>query len=520
MLLLRALLVAVTAGPRAQYPRQEYPYRPEYDDLVAHPVESVPARDLDDYLLPGNLSAALKTTRTAPGAVAETKAHVEALLNAVQLKPSGGAEYAALAAWAKENHDTSASTVAALYRQAVALSPSLGLKERNDLRFKLSNAYADELRDMHKGRAGMSATDATLKEVRRCWATELRALTRLDTGRFNVAVWSGLGQVLQLQGKDGEAEEAFRRAAQLISFDPINRLVRRIHKGGLRPASFVSSEDSLYHSPPWDTERAVRELGKMSAKAREDAREVMLGIHDVLLQKKGRRTAAQAAAMAEVKELGSTLGFWRTGDQRPKQYTTGLLACPWHRKEEYAPMVRLIEEAAGAMRDEMMELLRRRVAADRTELVEWCDTAAWPRAERAGARARTRARSVATRRGFLALLHRRLPVIAGTSTTSGSSGSHRVGCAATSTATSTPPTDRSPSRRARARPSKERWSGTTRRRRRRRARRLCTLRTRSTSKPSTRSFGRGRTCGRTRARPTTGWSSRWGCSGPATRRCA
>lgn len=335
----------------------------EYDALVAYAAPDAPARQLADFLDPGVLGDMLSRVTESE------QPRANALYRAVELAPGSSVAYAQLGAWADNHPVIRRTTVAACYARAIALSPRASGQAYENLRFQLSNAYSSELDELHKGRTDLRASEATLREVRRAWATEMRALIALKAGRWNAGVWNGLGTVLNLQGKEAEAEHAYRQAARLLDFGPLTQILQREADArraarGRKPARRPGQDQS--HLRTLDAYRD----GRVSADDKRDVQTALQGLHDLLLAAKASKPA-QVAMLRELRTLGITLGIWPYDEQRPKTHFEGLLACPWHEPSAYGELTVHLEADAAAIGLEMMALLRKRAAGDAEEHIAW-----------------------------------------------------------------------------------------------------------------------------------------------------
>ena len=102
--------------------------------------------------------------------------------------------------------------------------------------------------------------------------------------------------------------------------------------------------------------------------------------HPLGLSGAGRRESQKRQALARqrrrrerVSTLGVWFGLWPHTMQRPSRVTSGrLLSCAMHRSSFYGPLVSELEARAPEIRDELLQLLRLRAAADPDEATQWC----------------------------------------------------------------------------------------------------------------------------------------------------
>lgn len=240
----------------------------------------------------------------------------EPLIHALRLNPQSGTHYSQLAALS-EQHGMHYDTQAALWERA-----SLLLPRDQSIAFSLSNTRKEQFYALHRAVPGSKEHrgEAALREARKQWLSSLRSLTRFDEGKYSATVNHNLGTVLGLMGKSKESEASFSRALTNLGIS-------------IRTGRVPSNPDVL------------------SADDKSLAKDSLTSL-DLALAHQGKPRTA-------VHDIGVKLGLWARPEQRAANYTPGLLACPFHRKDRYG-LVPIIEDAADDVRAEMMDLLRRR----------------------------------------------------------------------------------------------------------------------------------------------------------------
>ena len=254
-------------------------------------------------------------------------ASAEPLIRALQLNPQSAAHYSQLATLS-EQHGLHYDTQATLWERAALLLP-----RDQSIAFSLSNARKEQFYVLHRAVPGRPEHrgEAALREARKQWLASLRSVTRFDEGKYSATVNHNLGTVLGLMGKSKESEACFARALMNIG---------------------ISVRTGRVPSSP----------GVLTADDRSLAKDSLTSL-DLALAHQGKPRAI-------VHDIGVKLGLWARPDQRAANYTQGLLACPFHRKDQYG-LVPMIEDAADDVRTEMMELLRRREDELDSERAMW-----------------------------------------------------------------------------------------------------------------------------------------------------
>lgn len=254
-------------------------------------------------------------------------ASAEPLMRALQLNPQSVAHYSQLAILS-EQHGVHFDTQATLWERA-----SLLLPRDQSIAFSLCNTKKEQFYALHRAVPGSKEHrgEAALKHARREWLASLRSVTRFDEGKYSATVNHNLGTVLGLMGKSKESEASFARALTNLGIS-------------IRTGRVPSNPDGLAADD--------RSLAKDS-----------LASLDLALAHQGKPRGI-------VHDIGVKLGLWARPDQRAANYTPGLLACPFHRKEWYG-LVPMIEDAADDVHTEMMDLLRRREDELDSERVMW-----------------------------------------------------------------------------------------------------------------------------------------------------
>jgi tetratricopeptide (TPR) repeat protein len=352
-----------------------------------------------------------------PASVSDDDAAAKTLLRALELAPTDGRNYAALAQWELEARASASAsgstskaprtisttpsaiplaTVEALFEQAVALLPLDG-----NLRFRYSNAIQQRLDAAHHGLEG-DRSEKHLKALRRRWVASLRACIQLDGGRWSPSVYSNLGSALKMMGRDRESEKVYRRGLKLTwpleaALEATTAIQRGLKASGVASVAVVDAAavDALGSvstrdegardggsdvrqgqqiswemvAPRRRLNEAVVQWRSLPQAQRDEGTRMLQGLHDVSLQHGARRSVHTRA----IQQLGVALGVWENAEQMPKGYGEKklLLACPWLRSGAFGELISELEREAEPIANEMMASLRRRADGDGLEVVEW-----------------------------------------------------------------------------------------------------------------------------------------------------
>lgn len=284
----------------------------------------MPAR-LDDELRSLFLAEPARVTTVAivnaDAATAGQSSEARQLLEALRLQPDIGAANTRDMAMVAVQAGAPADTKAALLERALELLP-------NDvqLKFAISNVRKQQFTALNS--EPHSRSEAALRKARSQWLGSLRQVAEVDEGRFSSTVHQNLATVLQLMGLYRESAASFATALELLGLDietgQFNRSLTKDERVNAKVAMAALDLSRAHLGQPRDP------------------------IH----------------------RLGVSLGFWGRLDQRPPTNRAGLVACPFHKREPYGPLVQTIEASSKAMRKELLTLLWRRTS-DGEEAARW-----------------------------------------------------------------------------------------------------------------------------------------------------
>ena len=206
---------------------------------------------------------------------------------------------------------------------------------------------------------------------------EARRLSKAPDFAYSPSVHYVLGQLHFALNPHGEAAVLAFARALMLQIGP--------WLGIRTDASPFSAELGRYirvHLSHEGLPLVQRMLG--AAEQRAELLRVLHGLdsaltHPLGLSGAGRRERQMRQALARqrrrrerVSTLGVWFGLWPHTMQRPNRVTSGrLLSCAIHRSSFYGPLVSELEARAPDIRNELLQLLRLRAAADPNEARQW-----------------------------------------------------------------------------------------------------------------------------------------------------